>query len=134
MRRVSRGKAWLIFLCAPLVSAATAALCVTALTVPAHADHCIKRNHEYSDVIIKAMDDGKRGMKPMCREWRKALAAATALKELATRKDCYHGKIHFMAGDVKNYTEQETNMRGGTQLYCEFGECLEESGDVAITA
>jgi tetratricopeptide (TPR) repeat protein len=39
-----------------------------------------------------------------------------------------------MAGLVEGLTKQESNMRAGTQLYCEFGECLEESGDVAIAA
>src|SRR4029450_4803470 len=101
MRRVSRGKAWLIVFCAPLVRAATAALCINAITVPAHANHCTKRVNEYRDVMINVMNAAARGVKPMCPEYKKELAATTALKELSMQ-DCYHGKDLAQAGHVKN--------------------------------
>jgi hypothetical protein len=105
MRRVSPGKAWLIVFSAPLVSAAAAVLCISALAVPAHADHCRKHLKEYTDVIVNAIN---AGVKPMCPQWKKALAAATALKELEQRKDCYHGRVSVIARNVEGFTKQET--------------------------
>jgi tetratricopeptide (TPR) repeat protein len=116
-----------------LVSAAIVTLYISALTIPAHADHCLKP--DYHAVIIDAMSAVKRGEKP-CPNWKKALAAATLIKERRLRKDCYHGKLSGMASLVASGTEQETNIRQVTQLYCEFADCIEatESGDTAIDA
>lgn len=131
MLKVSSGKVWSIGLC---ISTATAALFALLLTVPAQADHCRKLLHRYTDIITSAMDAGKKHFPHSCQDWKAAIEAATALKELSTHKDCYHGKLSGMASNVERFRKQEREGKESMEQICEAEGCMNESGDAAIAA
>ncbi len=126
MQNVDRRKEWFIILCGT-------ALTALYMTVPASAIDCTKPNNAYSDVIIATMAAARKdqSLSQVCAEYKKALPAATALKELSMRTECYHTKAGLagMAALVKSETDQETRVRTQMQQICEAAGCVEESGD-----